>query len=62
MGEEHVSFNLRQGGVTVAGAWGPRESAEREIRHYAAVYAQDGPVKVYERNKRRRDLEPSDGR
>ncbi|MFN6951004.1 MAG: hypothetical protein ACK4NE_00210, partial [Albidovulum sp.] len=31
-----------------AGASGSPEDAAREIMHYAAVYGQDGPVKIYE--------------
>ncbi len=39
-------FRLVQDGRTVAQAWGSEESASREIQHYAAIYAQDGPVRV----------------
>ena len=41
-------FVLLQGDCWVAGASGPRQDALREILHYATVYGQDGPVKVYE--------------
>ncbi len=42
-------FELHQGGMIVAQARGARPDALREIRHYAAVYGQDGAVEVYER-------------
>lgn len=35
-------------GVSCASASGPREAALREILCYAAQYAQDGPVRVFE--------------
>ena len=41
-------FVLLQDDCWVAGASGPRQDALREILHYATVYGQDGPVKVYE--------------
>ena len=36
-----------------------RNDAEREARHYALIYGQDGPVQVFEGRKRRSDLEPT---
>ncbi len=41
-------FDLWQDDMVVASASGPRGQALAEIRHYAAVYAQDGPVQVEE--------------
>jgi hypothetical protein len=38
---------LYQDGIDVAGVTGPdKQAVEREIQHYAAVYSQDGPVKI----------------
>ncbi len=39
------SFSVYQDGVKVAGGSGPWEAMKREAMHYAAVYAQDGPVR-----------------
>ena len=47
--EEYGSFSIWQGGEKVAGGSGPFEMVRREAAHYAAVYRQDGPVKVYVR-------------
>lgn len=41
-------------GLVVATTEGPRKAALRDAAHYAFVYAQDGPVKVYERVGRKR--------
>ena len=41
-----AEYRLIQGGQSVAGVDGPDDDALREIRHYAAVYSQDGPVKI----------------
>lgn len=41
-------FELWQDDCWMAGTSGPREDALRDILHYAMVYGQDGPVKVYE--------------
>lgn len=41
-------FELWQGDEMVARASGPRDDALREVMHYAAQYAQDGPVQVFE--------------
>ena len=43
------SYRLIQGGQPVAWAEGPVEDARREIVHYAAVYLQDGPVRIERR-------------
>lgn len=43
---EGKEYELWQGDMLVASASGP--NARQEIRHYAAQYAQDGPVDVYE--------------
>lgn len=40
-------YELWQDGIKVASAEGPIESARREIEHYAMVYRQDGPVRIY---------------
>jgi hypothetical protein len=40
-------FRLIQDGMPVA--WVDGRSAVAEITHYAAVYAQDGPVKIEKR-------------
>ena len=44
--EEHGSFSIWQDGMKVAGGSGPLEAIRREAAHYAAMYRQDGPVKV----------------
>ena len=44
--DERGSFSVWQDGVKVAGGSGPWEAIKREAQHYAAVYRQDGPVKV----------------
>ena len=41
-------FEVWQGDEMVASASGPRDEAMREAMHYAAQYAQDGPVRVFE--------------
>lgn len=41
------TFELIQDGMVVAKSSAlDRESAEREIKHYAMIYSQDGPVKI----------------
>lgn len=52
--EEYGSFSIWQGGEKVAGGSGPLEMVRREAAHYAAVYRQDGPVKVYVRKLKER--------
>jgi len=55
MAEERHRFQLWQDGIMVAAVDSPnRHSAMREIAHYAAVYEQDGPVKIKEVKPRRR--------
>ena len=36
-----------QGGEIAVEGSGPKPDVEREAGHYAAVYEQDGPVKVF---------------
>lgn len=55
-GERSVDYELWQNDEMVAGS-----SSEREIRHYAAVYVQDGPVEVFEVVSFRRPLPPAPG-
>jgi hypothetical protein len=43
-----ADFELWQDGQRVASVSGPRESALRDIQHYAMVYSPDGAMKVYE--------------
>lgn len=43
-----VEFEVWQGDEMCASASGPRNEALREAMHYAAQYAQDGPVRVFE--------------
>lgn len=51
-----AEFELWQDEMPVAMSSGPREAALAEMRHYAAVYGQDGPVTVYEVIRRAIDL------
>lgn len=41
-------FEVWQGDEMVASTYGPRDAAEHEAMLYAAQYAQDGPVRVFE--------------
>ena len=50
---QETEFELVQDGIPVASAFGSREDAWREIKHYAAEYSQDGPVEIYEVIRRR---------
>lgn len=43
-----AEYELWQNDEFTAGASGSPEDAARQIMHYAAVYGQDGPVKIYE--------------
>jgi hypothetical protein len=43
-----AEFELWQDDMVVAGSSGPRESALREIHHYTAQYACDGPAQIFE--------------
>ncbi len=47
-GEREIEIQVWQGGMMVASAHGKRAEAEWEAMHYAAVYAQDGPVELIE--------------
>jgi hypothetical protein len=49
---DEVEFELHCDGDFAASASGPRERAWSEIQHYAAQYAQDGPVTIYEVTRR----------
>lgn len=42
----NVRLELEQDGQIVAAVEGPKDDAIREIRHYAMVYGQDGPVTI----------------
>jgi len=54
MGHE---FELWQDGIPVAMTNAEsRDDALREIKHYAAVYGQDGPVEVFEITRAKVDL------
>ena len=48
MTDDHAMFELWQGDMPFAFVSGPREQAEREIKHYAAVYGQDSAVEIRE--------------
>lgn len=53
MTEERHRFQLWQDGIMVAAVESAsRHSAMKEIAHYAAVYEQDGPVKITEVKRR----------
>lgn len=41
-----AEYRLMQDGQPVVNVVAPDDDALREIRHYAAVYSQDGPVKI----------------
>jgi hypothetical protein len=43
-----AEFELHCDGDYAASACGPRERAWREIQHYAAQYAKDGPIEIFE--------------
>ena len=42
----NAEYRLIQDGQPVAWADGPTVAAYREIKHYEAVYSQDGPVQI----------------
>ncbi len=44
-----TEYRLIQDGQPVAAVDGPDDQARREIKHYAAVYSQDGPVHIQRR-------------
>ncbi len=58
-----AEYRLIQCGLPVASVYGPDDSALREIHHYAAVYSQDGPVKIQfkTRGGRWANLKTNDG-
>lgn len=43
----HITYEVWQDGMPVASTEGPDEQALRGARHYALMYGQDGPVKIY---------------
>lgn len=43
---EYGGFSIIQNGQWVAGGSGPLEAIRAEAAHYAAMYRQDGPVKM----------------
>ena len=45
---DYAEFDLHCNGDYAATATGPRADAWREIQHYAAVYAPDGPTEIFE--------------
>lgn len=47
-------WSIRQDGQRVCGGSGPYAACQREAAHYAALYRQDGPVKVIVRRTPRR--------
>lgn len=52
MKESLYRYQLIQDGVVVAAVESNDEAlAEREIKHYAMVYEQDGPVKIVKKRK-----------
>ena len=46
---EYSEFRLLQNELFVAGSCGPRDKAINDISNYAAIYRQDGPVRVQEK-------------
>ncbi|CAL62446.1 Hypothetical protein HEAR2315 [Herminiimonas arsenicoxydans] len=55
MSTDRATFEIWQDGMCVASSSGPREDAQREALHYAAVYGQDGPVELREVRKAKED-------
>jgi hypothetical protein len=46
-------YSLMQDGITVAAVESSdKEQAEKEINHYAMMYAPDGPVKIVRRERK----------
>jgi hypothetical protein len=43
---EYGGFSIVQNGMCVASGSGPLEAIRAEAAHYAAMYRQDGPVKM----------------
>jgi hypothetical protein len=52
--EDWGTFKVMQNGIEVACGSGPYEAIKGEALHYAAIYAQDGPVVLRLRKSRRR--------
>lgn len=49
-------WSIRQNGIRVCGGFGSYASCQREAAHYAAMYAEEGPVKIIvRRNPRRKE-------
>jgi hypothetical protein len=48
---DEVEYEVRCDGEPVAWTVGPREQALTEARHYAVIYAPDGPTEVFEVHK-----------
>lgn len=53
---KEVEYELWQDDMCVAGAMGDPVRTLNEIRHYAAQYEQDGPIKLYEVMRREINL------
>lgn len=52
-GRKQYGYKLIQGGIVVAQVEASTdEEANREINHYAMMYAQDGPVKIVKIKKK----------
>ena len=50
---KHAEYRVIQHGAPVASVIGPEPGAWREILHYAAVYAQDGPCTIQRKSNGR---------
>lgn len=48
---EEAEYEVRCAGEAVAWTVGPGEQAIAEARHYAAIYAPDGPTEIFEVHK-----------
>lgn len=51
--EDEVEFQIGIEGEVQAQTFGPREQAWAEIQRYAAQYAEDGPIEIWEVTRRR---------
>jgi len=51
--DREIEFQLGIEGEIQAQTFGPREQAWAEIQRYAAQYAEDGPVEIWEITRRR---------
>lgn len=54
MADFHSTYELWQDEEYAVSVTGPEDHALQQIRHYAMVYGQDGPVTVYKRDGRKR--------